>query len=131
MHFQWTFDADDIQRVRDAVEQQKSSELVKDRYKCNLASKKSPPSRDDFWYASINAMLTSNQPSGPTSKVSQFLRIDPFPLSLTACENCNDLATMVRDELKVRGVRFWKTRLPGFIAANIDKMQGKAWDEIA
>jgi hypothetical protein len=131
MNFHWDFDDSDLERVRAVVKKYETDPLVKDRIRWNLADEKQPPTRDDFWYATVYAILTSAQRSGPTSRVVQFLEVKPFPLSLECCEGCADPVALVREELGRRGVRFGKTRIPGFLADNVQRMKGEEWKRIA
>jgi hypothetical protein len=131
MNFHWDFDDRDLARIRKAVKEYEGNDLVEDRRRINLARTKHPPTRADFWYWMVYALLTSNQRSSPNSPVVTFMNVEPFPLRLRLCEPCDDLLKMVREELKRRSVRFWKTRIPGFIAANIHKVKGGEWKKIA
>jgi hypothetical protein len=77
---EWLIDPGDVARVRRFFDQHKNSPLVKKRIAA-LASATESVTEDQFWQVLVSCLLTTQQPSGPKSAVSKFIRTDPFPLA--------------------------------------------------
>ena len=63
----------------------KDNIYVKTRYRRNVQKIGLDFSKEFIWKSIISCLLTTQQKSGPNSKVAQFLRTDPFLLNLPFC----------------------------------------------
>jgi hypothetical protein len=81
MHLDWHFEQEDLATVRRIVEVHRDHPILVDRRIRNLKSNKAPLTRERLWRALMMALLTTQQPSGPTSAVSRILMTAPFKLA--------------------------------------------------
>lgn len=98
-HWKIHWEVDDVQvkLTTDFYNLHKDSVFVLRRDKRNIQKIGLDFSQEFVWKTLITCLLTSQQKSGPTSTVAQFLRTDPFPLSLQYCKkNLNQLNTIAQ-----------------------------------
>jgi hypothetical protein len=95
-----------IDAVRRIVDSKRQDPFFKRRYEHNVSNPPSRFSRHQFWHWMIVCICTSVQRSGPNSRVSQFEREAPFPLSLAACVGQENLRQFAEAVLRSRGLRF-------------------------
>src|SRR3954454_1695808 len=100
MHFRWEFDPEDIARVKAFVAEWTDDAFVRDRMAVNLAERKPKVTREKFWKLLVACLLTTQQKSGPASSVMRFIRLNPFPLGLSVCEDCSCVATLAKSEIE-------------------------------
>ncbi len=106
MKISWEITKDDIEKVRSFYEIHKMNELVKMRQERNVEKIGIDLSRESYWKALVMCLLTTQQRSGPNSKVNTLLNTMPFPLMLNICLKSNHLATKTESVLtKFGGIR--------------------------
>lgn len=81
----WEVDDWQVQLTTNFYNLHKDNVFVQRRYRRNVQKVGLDFSRENIWKSLISCLLTSQQKSGPTSRVAQFLRVDPFPLDLQFC----------------------------------------------
>lgn len=115
-----------VHAVRIIVEAKRQDPFFKRRHERNV---KNPPlhfSREEFWRQMIVCICTSVQKSGPKSRVSQFVREEPFPLRLAVCLEDENLRQLAEDVLRSRGLRFGP-KLAVQIEANMGWLNDGGW----
>jgi hypothetical protein len=118
-----------IDAVRKIVEAKRQDPFFKRRHERNV---KNPPhhfSRDQFWNQMIVCICTSVQKSGPKSRVSKFVREEPFPLRLVVCVEHNNLRQFAERILRSRGLRFGP-KLAMQIEANMNWLEDGGWTTV-
>ncbi len=106
MKFQWIITDEDIKLLKEFVSKHKGNNFVKNRIKRNLSDNPPSFSKEEFWKRMIACLLTTQQRSGPNSKISKFLIIDQFPLNYDLCKKSKDLQKDVFNILtKFGGIR--------------------------
>jgi hypothetical protein len=127
MQFIWQIEQDDIAAVRDVIARHRDHPIVRDRIARNLAVTKSAVTRERFWRTLVMALLTTQQPSGPTSAVSRLLVTDPFPLRYASCLEATPVGHFATGTL----VAFGGIRRHGKIGAeleeNLTKLESGLW----
>ncbi|MDI6655027.1 MAG: hypothetical protein QME59_03990 [Candidatus Hydrothermarchaeota archaeon] len=121
---------EDIDKIHELLEKQKSNAIFIERYNSNV--KASPPkfSKELFWHVIIGCLLTSRQNVEKGSPVDRFLNRDPFPLTLDLCEK-NEVKEYVEKTLTdFRGIRFTK-RIGKFADENLRWLNSGGWQKIA
>jgi hypothetical protein len=115
-----------IDAVRKIVDAKRQNPFLKRRRAKNV----SPPSRtfsqEEFWKWMIVCICTSVQKSGPTSRVNQFVREEPFPLRLVVCVDHKYLCQFAEKALRSRGLRFG-AKLATQIEANMNWLENGGW----
>ncbi len=93
----WEVDDWQVQLATDFYNLHKDNVFVRTRDKRNVQKIGLDFSKEFVWKSLISCLLTSQQKSGPTSKVAQLLRTNPFPLSLQFCiDNLAQLDTVAQ-----------------------------------
>ena len=82
----------DVDGVKHLVAHLGNCGLVLVRSRRNLSPKRPSIRRKEFWLKLVASLLTTQQRSGPSSPISKLLGTDPFPLSVAACDSCDELA---------------------------------------
>lgn len=116
-----------IEAARQIVASKRATPFFQRRYRRNVQDPPKHFSKEEFWKQMIVCMCTSVQRSGPNSRLSQFVREKPFPLTLAACESKADLRTDAETILRSRGLRFGP-RIAGQIEANLAWLRNGGWD---
>lgn len=128
MRIEWTFEPSDIEAVQKVVKQYEDREIVQERKEKNLSSKKTLPTREEFWKASVHGVLTSVQ---KYDRIQPFLDAEPFELRFAVCATCTDLKKKVVEKLAgIDGFRFKGETRADFICANFKAIGSNNWDEI-
>lgn len=117
---------DHIDSVRKIVDAKRRDPFFKRRHERNVNNPPSHFSREEFWRQMIVCICTSVQKSGPNSRVSMFVREEPFPLRLAVCVGHEDLRQLAEDVLRSRGLRFG-LKLAVQIEANMVWLNNGGW----
>jgi hypothetical protein len=118
-----------IDAVRKIVEAKRQDPFCKRRYAKNVVSSPQSFRRDAFWKWMIVCICTSVQKSGPNSRVSQFVREEPFPLRLAVCAGSANLRVFAEGILRSRGLRFGP-KLAVQIDANMRWLDHGGWETV-
>ena len=87
MKSEWIIEVSDIKKVQEIVHLQKDDKLVRERYKNNVKRPAPKFNKENFWESMINCLITTQQKSGPGSKVEGFAQMEPYPLIYSKCSN--------------------------------------------
>lgn len=129
MEITWRITDDDVSRVRSLIEKQADNSLVRARKARNLAPKKPPVQRRQFWLQMAGTRLTSVQRSGPESHVARFIRTKPFPLAYdTLCSVVNAESCIAAALQLAGGIRF-RVRIAQDLATNFERLERGEWCE--
>jgi len=119
----------DARLVKDFIDTWRNDFFVQERIRINLATEKSPIQRDQFWRGLVQCVLTSQQRSGPNSANAQFQKLNPFPLSLEACEKAGDLTKYAHKTLSRFGGLPFTNKISTALAASIPYVTGDGWNQ--
>lgn len=95
MMLKWLIDKEDALRIFSFIKENGDKYFVRKRIERNLEEKPQDFSKDIFWCALVNCLLTTQQKSGPKSAITRFLNTKPFPLDLSICEKQSDLSKYI------------------------------------
>lgn len=131
MKIDWIIEPSDVERVRVFVESQLDDAFVKHRIATNLRPEKPPVNKEVFWYWLVGCLLTTQQRSGPTSAVTKFLDINPFPLRYDACLSQGDGLRSFAEEVlgEFGGLRRFNV-IGKEIDANLQYLEGGGWGHV-
>lgn len=130
MHIEWSFSDKDTQAVRATIEENADSPLLQDRRARNLAETREPITSERFWRALCMGLLTTQQPSGPTSAVSRLLCAKPFPLAHVPLANSPDPATSATAALVAYGGIRRHGSIGREIGENLRVLEGDEWSRL-
>lgn len=129
MELAWRISDKDVTGVQAVVAQYENTPLVRYRVKVNLAEQKTLITRDRFWRALAGSLLTTQQKSGPTSAVSRFIKVTPYPIPYKTCRNEPRLESFLRKTIsQFGGIRF-STKISAELASNLAKLEAGEWSE--
>ena len=127
MRVDWTIGKKDVAAAKRLIEEQSHSRLLR-RRQFNLADDKPPVRKERFWHCLIVSLITSQQRSGPNSRVQLLIRQKNFPLSYRRCSRQPHLETYARTQLTLAGLRF-TDRLAESIGTNFEALNRHLWKE--
>jgi len=130
MEIIWNVSAKDIKVITDFCKKYIHNNFVRHRIETNIEGNKQEFSKNYFWNNMVACLLTTQQRSGPTSYVTEFLCIEPFPLHYDTCSKQLDLQKYVEKEITdFRGLRRGKT-IGQEISENYEWLNANGWIEL-
>jgi thermostable 8-oxoguanine DNA glycosylase len=129
MKFTWHVERRDVRMVQALLKTMRHHPFVRQRTAQNLADQKRAPTRAQVWKKLVVCLLTTQQRSGPKSKVSQLAGTKPFPLSYRKCRTTPDVEALAIGVLQSFGLRRSST-IAGQVAANLAALERGAWSEL-
>jgi hypothetical protein len=105
MKFRWVITQSNVNPYREFVERHKNHSIVKERIDRNLQHVGVAISKDHFWRALVGCLLTTQQRSGPNSRVAVFLGTNDQILDFDYCSNAKNLPKVVEGTLSKNGLR--------------------------
>lgn len=129
MQFKLTCTKADIKRIKAFYAENKRNAFVQERIAKNLKRKTHPISKPILWQRVISCLCTTQQKSGPGSKVRDFLLMRPHPLDFKVCQKKNDLRGFARSQYKRAGLRLIET-LADRTKANFRTLEQGLWPEM-
>ena len=131
MNVAWNIEDADVERVCKLMDMMKDRPFVKNRQERNIVLEKLPKfSRDRFWYVMVACLLSTQQRSGPGSRLASFLKSTPFPLRLSECEReIKSLSDFVEAKASEHGLRRGK-KVGDAGATNFRWFNDGGWDRV-
>ncbi len=129
MKISWSITESDIQKVKTMLTENDNPFLHTRRLR-NVQKQNIVINKDAIIKTMIMCLLTSQQRSGPNSKIGQFLRKAPFPIVTETIENTENIERFVRITLKENELTRYINRISSFFALNLQKMQNENWSII-
>ena len=126
MEINWTIGNDDIIKVKDFVAKH-NSPFVDRVIERNVKRQNIRIDRDAILKNKIMCLLTSQQPSGPNSKIGCFLRLNPFPVTYQAISETDNIENFVRLTLLQNGLNRFINKIPTFFADNFQQLEANNW----
>jgi thermostable 8-oxoguanine DNA glycosylase len=126
----WGVSRNDIEKVREFYETQKDRSLVRQRLNTNVKGAIPKLTKSSFWQTMVMCLLTTQQRSGPQSKVSQFCLAKPFPLSYALCQADIQLQMSVQAIItNFGGIRRAKT-ISEEVCSNFKWLENGGWNQV-
>src|SRR3989344_722242 len=130
MKFRWIITKQDIKSLNNFVNIHRKNNFVKNGIERNLSDKIPPFSKSKFWKWMVACLLTTQQRSGPNSKISKFMITDPFPLSYELCQKYKNVEEESHKCLtKFGGIRR-TNKISGEIKFNYYWLENGGWGKI-
>lgn len=127
MKLEWHIEDNDIQAIKNIIESRKHRKILLDRQIKNVDGEAPAITKNDLWFTQILCLLTTQQRSGPNRPVSNFLFLEPFPLSLTECQQVPNVQNYVLKTLSnVNGIRF-APKIAKQASENYQKLEDGEW----
>jgi thermostable 8-oxoguanine DNA glycosylase len=130
MRIIWQIDPEDVVKVKAFYSENQDNTLVQERIRRNMRADKSPVTKCQFWEELVGCLLTSQQRSGPNSRVSRFLSVSPFPLGYDICLAQQDLASFSRAVLGGFGGLLYYNNISKYLSKNLTFLGEGDWETI-
>lgn len=122
-------DAGDARRVRQLVRKYSAAPSVRERFELNLNSHKPSTTKQRFWRIMVSCLVTTQQRSGPGSRVDIFANAQPFPLRYSVCLTRRNVEAFSYKTLRRFGLRRTHS-IAKEVAANLALLEGGLWREV-
>jgi hypothetical protein len=123
----WTIHEEELSTIKDFYQRYEHTPMVNRRRRKNVDRVGLEFSRDQFLRAILCCLATSQQRSGPDSKVARFFRLQPFPITEDFCRaNRRSLTESLQAQLSKAGIRF-SERIAGFFTTNLKRLDDSRW----
>lgn len=125
----WEIDSTLIDSVKDFYSKHQNNTFVKIRKRRNVEKKDLVLTKEFLWQTLIICLLTTQQKSGPNSRVSLFCGIKPFPLDLNFCmKNLNYLEIEAQKVLQNFGGLRRSTVIAEHLKENLQNLIYNDWE---
>jgi thermostable 8-oxoguanine DNA glycosylase len=126
MNISWNITEKDIQRVKEVMTTNENA-FVKKRRERNVEKQNIVINKESIIKTMMMCLLTSQQRSGPDTKVGKFLLLEPFPITLDSLENVDNIQKGVKKILKNNRLTRFINRISSFFASNLEKIESENW----
>lgn len=126
MNINWNISQADIDKVKKVIANNENA-FLQARQLRNVEKQNIVINKEIVVKTMIMCLLTSQQRSGPNSTVGQFLRLDPFPVTIEKLTKTNNVEEFVKDTLKENGLTRYVNRISSFFASNYRKIVERNW----
>lgn len=122
----WTVSDDSIEAWRQLVAANRGKDLPTRRRKLNVQRKGIDLSKEVIWRRLIGCQVTTQQPSGPTSRVKRFLESSSPLLQLREARKATSLQRFVQEELSRAGLRRGNV-IGTHLHSTLQRLEGGEW----
>ena len=128
MKIDWHISRRDVDRVKKLIKEQTAAgnNLIRYRKKTNLSRNKSHVTPTAFWHRMVSARITTQNKSGPGSRVDELANAKPFPLSLRKVRSERNVERFIAET-----VQDWKigkyNQHAEYLATNFDLLEKGEW----
>lgn len=130
MKFHWEITQEDIEKISSFVNSTQTNKFVSTRFINNIKQKNVSLSNKNVWKHLTMCLLTTQQRSGPKSKVKQFITQKSYPLDKTQLEKQKNIYQFVYKTLtNFGGIRRTKS-IANEIEYNLKLINSNQWVEV-
>ncbi len=79
----------------------------------------------------LMCLLTSQQPSGPNTKVGLFFQKKPFPLTYSVISKSENINNLIKQTMLNNGLNRFINKIPNFFTENFNYLELTKWEIIA
>lgn len=126
MNIIWNISQSDIDKVKKVIADNENA-FVQARQSRNIDKRNIIIDKEMVVKTMIMCLVTSQQRSGPNSMVGQFLRLDPFPVTIEKLTATNNVENFTKGILQQNGLTRYVNRISSFIASNYRKIVERNW----
>jgi len=126
MNINWHISPADIDKVKKVIAKNQNA-FLQARQLRNVEKQNIVIDKDKIIKTMIMCLLTSQQRSGPNSTVGQFLRLDPFPVTIEKLTAVNNVEEFIKNTLQQNGLTRYVNRISSFFASNYGKIVKRNW----
>ena len=99
----WKIEDQDIEKTKTLYARYKQKAFVQHRIKRNIEQSDHEVTESLFWKDMVACLLTTQQRSGPNSRVMKFISKNPFALDYSVCSGNDTIKSFVEDKITAFG----------------------------
>lgn len=126
MNINWNISKTDIEKVKKVIADNENA-FLQARQLRNVEKQNIRINEDNVIKTMIMCLLTSQQRSGPNSTVGQFLRLEPFPITVEELKRTQNVEDFIKNTLQQSGLTRYVNRISSFFASNYRKIVDNNW----
>jgi thermostable 8-oxoguanine DNA glycosylase len=126
LNINWNISQADIDKVKKVIAENDNA-FLQARQLRNVEKQNIVIDKNKVLKTMIMCLLTSQQRSGPNSTVGQFLRLDPFPVTMEKLTTANNVKEFIKKILQQNGLTRYVNRNSSFFASNYGKIVERNW----
>jgi hypothetical protein len=130
MDIYWNITKTDIAKVKKVISDN-DNDFLAYRRKRNIEKQNVIINEDKIIKAMILCLLTSQQQSGPNSKVAKFLSLESFPITEEVLIQNNNLENFIRLILQQNDLKRFINKISNFFTLNYNKIKNNNWSIIS
>lgn len=127
MKIEWNIDANDITKLSDFMNLHQN-EFVKKRISKNIKKENLTLDKNSLLKSMAMCLLTSQQRSGPTSRVNIFLLQKSFPLTLENINTSDNAENYIKQILKQNGLNRYINKIAYSFVLNFKHLESTNWE---
>jgi len=129
LNINWNISQADIDKVKKVLTDNQNA-FLRARQLRNVEKQNIVIDKDSIVKTMIMCLLTSQQRSGPNSTVGQFLRLDPFPITIEKLTTASNVEEFIKGTLRQNGLTRYVNRISSFFASNYRQIVDRNWNII-
>jgi hypothetical protein len=129
MRLHWKISAADVRRLRAFVKEHRRNSLVRRRIDKNIRGNRPPVTPTRFWHGLALGLLTTQQRSGPGSRVNTLLSAVPFPISHKRCKEARSPRRFIASTLRKHGGIRRIDTISEQLSAALSHLRAGGWQE--
>lgn len=123
----WHVSESDTRKIKEFIALN-DNDIVRNRQMCNVDRKNIVLDKDAVLKAMLMSLLTSQQRSGPNTRVGRFGNLTKFPVTRDKLEKANDVQILIKNTLQANGLTRFLERISIFFTYNYQIIQNDNWD---
>ena len=129
MNIKWNVSQTDIAKIEKLISDNQNAFLETRRLR-NVEKENSDFDKNSIVKTMIMCLLTSQQRSGPNSVVGQFLRSEPFPITIEKLAITEDVENFIKRILQQARLTRYVNRISSYFCQNYKKIIADNWSLI-
>jgi hypothetical protein len=127
MKIKWQIDKNDIKRIKIFVAKHQNP-FVKSVIERNVIRKDIVVDRNSILKYIMMCLITSQQQSGPTSKVGIFLQLNPFPLTYETVSKSKNVENYIKQIMLANELNRYINRIPKYFSFIFNHLEASNWE---
>lgn len=129
MQLNWKIEENDTTEIQRFINQlsSKNNSLMEKRIRKNINGHEVQLSKDEILKSMMICLLTSQQRSGPKTRVGIFARKEPFPIDYKLIKDSDDVSSVVKKILTQNDLNRYINRIAVFFEYNFKKIEKSDW----
>jgi thermostable 8-oxoguanine DNA glycosylase len=129
MDIKWEITSSETKKINEFVKSN-NNPFVQTRISRNVKRKGITIDKNSIIRFILMCLLTTQQRSGPNSKVAKFLQNDPLPINIETLSYQNDIESFVKDTLQKSDLIRYINNIATYFTKNFQILQQSNWELI-